>query len=94
MPTLQGLNNFIIWYLRDNRPDLIKFNSTVSTNGGLVYTMGMLQGPHATHLVHNNSIVVTPTGNKPAILHQYDRIPQIDTLMANLNMQFPCTFCT
>ena len=94
LPTLQGLNNFIIWYLRDNRPDLIKFKSTVSANDGLVYTMGMLQGPHATHLIHNDSIVVTATGNKPAILHQFDRIPQIDALMAHLNTRFPCTYCT
>ena len=39
--------NYVLWYLRRERPDLIPFQVAVEPNNVTVYTMGMLQGEHA-----------------------------------------------
>ena len=43
--------NYVLWYLRKERPDLISFPVAVEPNNMTVYTMGMLQGEHADFML-------------------------------------------
>ena len=77
----QGIHNFIVHYLKPQRPDLLKFEALqVSNDDSPVYTVGLIEPPRID-VSDDRFAVFNSRGVQPPIVHQVDRRDKLQNYM-------------
>ena len=70
----QGFHNFILHYLKPNRPDLLHFEALqVHNDDSPIYTLGLVDTENRVKVVGNSFELLNAKGMRAPVVHQVDR---------------------
>lgn len=83
----QAIHNYMVYYLKQNRPDMLKFEALLLPNDeSPFYSMGWIRKAARMDISETSFAVYNGRGARPPVLHQWDRHQELlDHIMATLS---------